>query len=324
MKRPIDPSPQLEGLAAAQGGMVTSSQAAALGLGRHSLARLVRCGRWRRVGPSVIFVHDTEPPWTALAWAGVLLGGPESRVGGRAAAYLHGLCDEPPEQIVIMVPHRRQPTDRAPWTFHRERPGVRSDRSPGDPPRLAVEDVVLDLCTDRGATVHWVTAAVQRGRTTPRRLRAALGRRGRIPHRRLVTELIEDVREGAQSPLEVTYLRDVERAHSLPRGRRQLRRARSGAHHDVGYREFGLIVELDGRLGHVEEGRFRDLRRDNAALVDGYSTLRYGWSDLTTDPCLVARQVAEVLVRRGWLGVPTSCAHCRAVPFGDGGWNLAG
>jgi hypothetical protein len=127
--------------------MVTSSQAAVLGLGRHSLARLVRCGRRRRVGPSVIFGHDTEPPWTALAWAGVLLGGPEARVGGRAAAYLHGLCDEPPEQIVIMVPHQRQPTDRAPWTFHRERPG--------------------------------------------------------------------------------------------------------------GYREFGLIVELDGRLGHVDEGRLR-------------------------------------------------------------------
>jgi hypothetical protein len=324
MKRLIDPSPQLLDLAAAQGGMLTAGQAAELGLGRHSVARLVRKGPWRRLGPSLIFVHDTEPPWPALAWGGVLLGGPGSRVGGLAAAHLHGFCDEPPDRIVIMVPNGRQLAARPPWTFCRERPGIRSARSPGDPPRLTVEDVVLDLCVDRKSTVHWVTAAVQHGRTTPRRLRDALACRGRIAHRRLLSELLADVREGAQSPLEVHYLRDVERAHALPRGRRQLRRSRAGAHHDLGYREFGLIVELDGRLGHVGEARFRDLRRDNAALVDGYSTLRYGWGDVTEDPCLVARQVAEVLIRHGWPGLPSTCDRCRSVPVGDSEWNLAG
>jgi very-short-patch-repair endonuclease len=324
MKPAHSPTPELLRLAAAQSGMLTVGQAAELGLGRHGIARLVRSGRWRRCGPSLVFVHDLDPPWPAHAWGGVLLAGPGARVGGLAAAHLHGLCDEPPDQILIMVPRHRQLADRPPWLFRQERAGTRSARSPGDPPRLTVEDTVLDLSTDPGAAIHWVTAAVQSGRTTPHRLREALAARDRIAHRRMLSNLLEEVRAGAQSPLEVRYLRDVERAHGLPRSRRQLHRGRAGARHDLGYREFGLIVELDGRLGHVGEGRFRDLRRDNAALVDGYSTLRYGWGDVTEDPCLVARQVAEVLARHGWPGLPARCDRCRSMPCDDSGWNLAG
>ncbi len=266
MEKAVDPPPRLLRLATAQAGMLTTGQAAELGLGRHSLARLVRTGRWRRAGPSLIFVHALDPPWTALAWGGVLLGGPAARIGGEAAAYLHRLCDEPPDQFVIMVPHERQLAARPPWTFRRERPGIRSARSPGDPPRLTVEDTVLDLCTDRRATVHWVTTAVQRGSTTAKRIRQVVDRRPRVADRRLLTDLLADARDGAESPLEVRYLREVERAHGLPRGRRQLSRRGGPEQHDVGYRDYGLIVELDGRLGHEGAGRFRDQRRDNAAL----------------------------------------------------------
>jgi hypothetical protein len=36
-------------------------------------------------------------------------------------------------------------------------------------------------------------------------------------------------------------------------------------------------VELDGRIGHEAEGRFRDMERDNATTVDRLDGLRYGW-----------------------------------------------
>ncbi|GAB3747888.1 type IV toxin-antitoxin system AbiEi family antitoxin domain-containing protein [Microlunatus parietis] len=313
MNQTIDPPSLLLRLAAAQDGVLTAAQAAELGVGRHSIARLVRSGRWRRLGPSVFFVHDVDPPWIALVWAGVLRAGPAARVGGLAAARLHELCDDEPELITILVP-RRQLTSRPPWDFHREHPGVRSPRSPGNPPRLTVEDTVLDLCTDPSATVQWVTAAVQRRRTSPARLREAVEGRAQLPHRRLLAELLADTREGAESPLEVRYLREVERAHGLPRGRRQVGRHGRRACHDVGYREFGLIVELDGLHGHEGAGRFRDMSRDNAALIDGYVTLRYGWADVTERPCEVAIQVADLLIRRGWTGLPSGCAHCRRVP----------
>lgn len=317
MKKPINPTPQLRELAYAQSGVLSVGQAEQLGLSRNSVARLVRSRRWRRIGPSLLFVHDHEPAWLALAWAGVIYAGPDARVGGQAAAHLHELSDHPPDEITILIPHQRRLRPRPPWVFQRERPGVRSDRSPGDPPRLTVEDTVLDLCVDRESAVHWVTAVMQRRRTTPSRLRTAIMDRRHVPNRRFLVDLLADTRRGAESPLEVQYLRDVERGHGLPHGRRQIRRTLFGDRHDVGYEEFALIVELDGRLGHDGMGKFRDYRRDNAAATGGLLTLRYGWADVAGNPCGVARQVAEVLIQRGWAGLPSRCSRCTRLGEND-------
>jgi hypothetical protein len=60
----------------------------------------------------------------------------------------------------------------------------------------------------------------------------------------------------------------------------------------------------------VEEA-FRDLRRDNAAMLAGDRVLRYGWRDVTGRPCTVAAQIAIVLRRQGWTGSPHRCGpHC--------------
>jgi very-short-patch-repair endonuclease len=111
--------------------------------------------------------------------------------------------------------------------------------------------------------------------------------------------------------LELRYLRDVERPHRLPAGRRQ--RGVAGTWQDVWYEEFTTVVELDGRLGHAEaQGGWRDMARDNAAAVRSEVTLRYGWADVTTRPCEVAAQVAEVLRNRGWPRTPRKCGDsCR-------------
>ena len=77
------------------------------------------------------------------------------------------------------------------------------------------------------------------------------------------------------------------------------------------YEEYQLVVELDGRLGHDGIGRFRDMYRDNAGVVEGVVTLRYGWHDVTDRPCAMAIQVGDVLMRRGWFGVPRRCDRCR-------------
>jgi hypothetical protein len=126
-------------------------------------------------------------------------------------------------------------------------------------------------------------------------------------------ERLGDLAAGAQSPLELRYLKDVERAHGLPPGVRQRRLAgRTVRWIDVDLEEFGVRVELDGRVGHVEEGAFRDRVRDNAATVSGRATLRYGWVDVVGSPCAVAAEVAQVLRRRGWAGQLVACGpHCR-------------
>jgi very-short-patch-repair endonuclease len=66
-------------------------------------------------------------------------------------------------------------------------------------------------------------------------------------------------------------------------------------------------VELDGRRAHPESARFRDHRRDNAAVVAGGRVLRYGYADIAERPCAVAREVAAVLVAAGWAGSVRRC-----------------
>jgi hypothetical protein len=108
--------------------------------------------------------------------------------------------------------------------------------------------------------------------------------------------------DGVHSLLEFRYVTRVERPHGLPDGTRQYRVTRSGRHQyqDVTYQAYGVAVELDGRVAHPEERRWRDIRRDNASAVDGQQTLRYGWADMTDRPCGRRRGGGRAV--RTWLG----------------------
>jgi very-short-patch-repair endonuclease len=118
-------------------------------------------------------------------------------------------------------------------------------------------------------------------------------------------EALADVTEGCHSMLELRYLRRVERAHGLPRGRRQHRRGRWCD--DVEYDDFGVCIELDGRAAHPSEKAFRDHRRDNATGLSGARVLRYGYVDVANRPCMVAREVAAVLRAGGRRGQSRAC-----------------
>ncbi|HEY0238156.1 MAG TPA: type IV toxin-antitoxin system AbiEi family antitoxin domain-containing protein [Friedmanniella sp.] len=313
-------SAELRELADQQGKVVSREQALAHGVSDRVLARLVEQRSWRRLSTGVYLTVDIEPTFLARAWAGILIGGDGARLGYSAAARLDRLTDQDPQVVTVLVRHGRGLLGRDGWQFVRERPGVRDAVVRGDPPRTTVEDTVLDLCATARPedVVGWLTVAVQRHRTTPRRLLRALAGRRRYPRRALVEGLLSDVEVGAQSPLEVTYLRDVERAHGLNAlVSRQLPSPTHRAVRDVCYLDFGVVVELDGRLGHTELGRFRDMNRDNLAGLDGLLTLRYGAGDLHGRPCSVAAQVARALQQRGWTGLPTRCPRCARVPDGD-------
>lgn len=313
----IDPPEDLLLLAAQQSWVVTAEQAIAHGLPRASLKRLVDHGVWQRLARGVFLLGVGEPTWLALAWAGTLIGGDRSRLGFAAAGHLWGLVEDPPPTIPVLVPWTTVLDPREPWTFRRERPGVRSDRSPGYPSRTTLEDTVIDLCADATPRelVSIVTGAVQSRRTSTAALLAALDRRTRLSQRGLLKELLADVGEGAESALELRYLHDVERRHRLPRARRQHRSARRRAVRDLRYEEYALLIELDGRV-HIA-GRFRDMERDNGALLDGEVTLRYGWADVSGRPCQVAGEVARLLTLRGWSGLLTRCSWCSTAQDDD-------
>ena len=307
--------PALARLARCQAGVVTREEVVGSGLATHVLGRLSRSGEWQRLGQGVFLTTPGPVPWEASAWAGVLLGGDQARLGPASSGHLHGLVTPAPDPVDVLVPFEKGVRVRGPWTFSRERRGTRSARTTGSPPRLLATDTVLDLgsACGEGELVDLVIRATAQRVVTAASLATALAHRSRHPHPRLLETLLTDVAEGTESQLELSYLREVERAHGLPEGKRQ--RCRGGLRHrtDVGYDDYGLLVELDGRLGHDGAGRFRDMRRDNEFTLRALLTLRYGWFDVVDRPCEVAFQVWTVAAGRGWTEAFGRCSRCERV-----------
>lgn len=312
-------------LAATQAGVVTSRQAEAYGLGRNVQRRLVANGTWLRLADGILLTHSSEPGWESWAWGGVLRAGAGARLAGKAAAFVGGLIDEEPDSIDILHPHGLYRPRTEQWVFHQERDDRRL-ASIGSLPRTRIEDTVLDLASTplggrrRREPLHWMTIAIERRLTTTSRLADVLQHRKRVAGRQEFLEILQCVEDGIESPLEYHYLHDVERAHGLPEGRRQApdQVNQRRAWRDVYYEAYRLLVELDGETGHTGLDRFRDYRRDNAALVSGDATLRYGWHDVRRQSCAVAAQVAELLVRGGWRGPFMFCSRCRNGTVADG------
>ncbi len=264
------------------------------------------------MAPGVFFTETSDPGWHALVCAAVLIGGQGSRAGGSTAATLLGLHDVQELPVDILVP-LRAPT-RASWArFTRDSALGRGDSGRSFPPCLNIVDTVLDLCAGdtRANTVGWLSSAVRKRLTTPKALIRGVQRRSRQGNRALILGVLEDVQLGVQSNLEFRYLNDVERAHGLPRADRQFAVPGTGKHADAAYPVHRVLIELDGRLGHERsEDRFRDRRRDNAHSIRGWLTVRFGWADVTGDPCAVAAQVADVLRDCGWTGSGHPCPRC--------------
>ena len=108
--------------------------------------------------------------------------------------------------------------------------------------------------------------------------------------------------------LEFRYHRDVERAHGLPESSRQVPFTRPDGRRgfrDRVYTEYGVVVELDGRLAHPAENQWKDKARDNAAAAEGKQSLRYDWTQ---------RAVAGLRDRRGGGQGAQACTAGTAVP----------
>ncbi|MGO1487259.1 MAG: DUF559 domain-containing protein [Arachnia sp.] len=304
MRRRTSTPESLLRLAASQSGIVSRAQAVDHGVGRHTIARLLRDQQWYGVADGV-YSHSPTPSWTALAWAGLLLADGDGVLGAEAALHLHGVGD-PPETITVWSGQHRL-RDRNRWRF---REGTRAAR--GSPPRVSLEDATLEVCAAAAldGVIAVLAAAVAGRRTTVDRLRSRAIELVNLRNRRLVLDLLHDVSDGIESPLESRYLTDVERAHALPVGVRQLSLS-DGTRSDVVYTDHAVVVELDGRLGHSGHSAFRDAARDNRHTVAGFVTLRFGWNDVAQNPCAVAAQVAAVLASRGWPGKIRLCRRCR-------------
>ena len=307
-------------LAQWQAGAISRRQLLDAGLNTKVIARRVERGRWQQLYRGVYAVFNGPPPRDAWLWAAVLRAGPGAVLSHQSAAELHGLIDSPAEAIYVTVPSTRRIMIRGIVVRMSARLG--EARQPGrEPPRTTLEETVLDLA-QRARTFDdacgWITRACGRRLTTEAKLRDALAVRKKMRWRSELDDVLAAAGDGIHSVLEYRYVRDVERAHGLLRSRHQVRVVIDGkaAYRDAYYDEYQIAVELDGRLAHLDEERWRDNRRDVLAGVQGVQTCRYSWRDIYGHACETAAVQAQILRSRGWKGTPRPCsARC---PVGRG------
>jgi len=290
---------------AAQAGAFSRQQVLASGATQTLLDRQLRSGNWIRLGQGV---YTDSPPvsFEMLCWAGVLRGGDGAAVGGLAAGHLLGICQAP---VRITIWGDRYRTS-GPWDFRRgPRPCV------DELPRLRTDDAILDACSEvpAGEVLGLLTTALRRRITHPWRLRECALTMANLRHRALVLQLLPELEAGVESTLESHFLHRVQRAHLLPEGVRQVS-VSAGTRSDVLDEVHRVLYELDGRIGHEGEAKWRDAERDNRHAVLGLTTLRFGWHDVVLRPCQVARMIGQVLAGRGWPGVAGSGLPRRCGP----------
>ena len=285
-----------------QHNVVLASQLADAALPRARLRWLVDSGEWRRTDRGLYFAGRGLQPWLSRLSGVSLLSGPDGVIGGTAAARLHGLVTEDPGGVTVFVPIDRKRQEPTGAQLTRTRIPRRTQTVQGLLCTTAAETILDCAEVMSGNELEaLVGRAFQRRRCSRSALRKALVGRRTVAQRNLLIAAAHDAEEGAHSLFETQYLRAVERPHGLPTAARQIRVGEAHEWVDVCYTAFGLVVELDGKAFH-ERSAFRDRRRDNRNARAGLRTLRYGWSDVTTDPCSVAAEVACCLIDRGWDG----------------------
>lgn len=297
--------PDLLRLAEAQAGVISAAQMTALKAPPSSVRRW-RSG-WVTMARGLYCL--TPPTWTSWCWAGLVRAGEGAAIGGLASAHLDELVAQAPDQITVwhtrstVLEPLEDPTVRV--VFRR---GTRTGA--GDPTRTDAVTSILDAAaeTDEDALVALVAKALTDKKATTRALLEALAARGRTSRRGLITALCDVGSAGVESVLEWRFLTEVIRGHGLPEPIRQ-ERVVPGTRSDNVWREYALVAELDGQLGH--EQAFRDMQRDNRLAFEGCMTLRYGWHDVTTRPCEAASQLSRALQTRGWNGIRRRCGRCR-------------
>ena len=310
------PVSELEWLLRQQDGVVARRQAISAGLTETDVNRLVRRRDWATVHPGVYVQHTGPPSWLQRAWAAVLMYEPAGLSHRSALVASEGSWrkEQPGVPIHVAVARGRRLTPPPGVVVHRTAHFDERLEWNRHPPRIMLDHALLDVAAeaaDELSAVAVLADACGSRRTTPGRLLATLDQRPRLPRRTWLRAVLHDLAEGTCSVLEHGYLTRVERAHGLPRGRRQVQVR--GALRDVDYEALRLVVELDGRLFHATtKARDRDLDRDLEAAATGGNrvTVRLGYGQVFERGCRTALRVGSIMSRLGWTGTPTPCPRC--------------
>lgn len=289
----MDPS-ALRRLAAGQDGIVTLAQARHAGLTRAELRRLRSAGRWRPIARAV-YLADVAPGTERRAriHAAVASFGPHAVAVLDTAAELLGIAGMAETSTIhVSLPgvaaRPRRPADPA-VSVHQlviAPPGIGVvDGIPCTTPVRTVADLLLRA--DRLSGVSVLDSALNRLLISADDLSVVMamlrGRRGAIQARQRLGQA--DGR--AESPLETRVrLRCVD-GRVPPDALQHVVRDDDGyilGVGDLAWLRAQVIAEADGRGPHdALTAVYRDRRRQNLFAAQGWTVLRFTWSD-TLDP----------------------------------------
>jgi very-short-patch-repair endonuclease/predicted transcriptional regulator of viral defense system len=299
-------------VAAAQYGVITRAQLAALGLGFGAIDHRVATGRLHRLHRGVYAVGHTALVPLARELAAVLACGPDAVLSHHSAAALWGLRPDPGADIDVTVGRSGASHSRPGLRVHRTRSlDARDIRLRRGIPTTSPARTLVDLAAtatqrelERAVDEAQVRGLARRGELLNAVQHAAPGRRGST----LLTQVLRG--EGAptltRSEAEDRLLGLIAAAR-LPRPEVNVRVC--GHEVDLLWRDSRLVVEVDGYAFHSTRTAFeRDRARDADLQAGDFRVLRVTWRQIADQPYALIARIAQALVVRDHVerGAPDS------------------
>jgi hypothetical protein len=307
MTQPQPAPPSYEQLLADQSGVLARWQALAGGLTKAAWEWRRDRGAWQTVLPGIIVAHSGEMTFEQKVQAAVLYGGPGAAVSGDALVHLSKTQrrrGEAPEVIDVAV---RADSKVSAYLFFRPHRCSRLDEITHPvrlPQQVRIAPAVLQSAawarSDRAAEWRLASAVQQRLVTVPA-LRAALQTFPRLPRRRTVRLVLDDVELGAHARTELDFLAFLRRnGLPLPDALQLKVRANGVRYLDAWWKAQRVAAEIDG-THHMEVGVWDDdaLRANEvvvAARADRVLLLRVTAGNLRHKEAQLAEQFRAALL----------------------------
>lgn len=266
-----DPPPRWDELLDTQGLVLKRAQAVAGGLTEAALDWRLHRGTWQTVLPGVVVAHNGVVTFAEKVQAAVLYGGIGAAVSGDALIHLTKPRGEEPATIDVAVAASCQVAPCDFFVPHRCSRLAELTHPARVPQQVRIAPAVLHAAawaaSDRAA--EWkVAAAVQRRLVTVPMLRDALQLLPRLPRRRGIRLVLDDVELGAHARTELDFLAFLRRnGLPLPDKLQFKVRANGVRYLDAWWEGKRVAAEIDG-AHHLEVGHWDDdTLRSNEVLV---------------------------------------------------------
>ena len=288
-----------------QHGVFSAKQAHTAGASPKVIKWRVETGAWEVVARGVYRLPGAPNTWRQRLWIALLVAGPGAAVAREAAAALRGVPGFPEGPVEVVAAHGMK-DHRLPFgKFYESRRLPASHVTIVDGiPVTTLERTLFDLAgaINEKRVDRAIENVLARRWTTVERLwdiwadLAAVGR----PGIRMMRKLLLKRGPGyvaRESELEIRFSELLD-ANGIDQPDWQIDLGDEAfiGRVDCIFRRAGLIVELDGRVGHVGPlDEARDAERDKRLRALGFRVRRFTWEDVVLRPAWVLSELRKEL-----------------------------